>query len=317
MYNKKMQTFTILILSLMLPLVSYGAKYAGEPFSLGVGARPLAMGGATIAGPFDGSAGYWNPAGLNHLNGRNFIVMHAETFGSLLNHDFAGYASKKGNAKNFIQAYGFYLYYLGGGGIKITDLNVHTERPFVVREESHADYLMAGSLSTRIRNIDLGLTGRLIYRNLPTISGYGLTADMGALYHPVNPIYLGLMITDALSGVIHYSNGTSESILPTVKPAILIQHTATDITGRLAVSGDIKFEGIRDAAQFWQGNISLDTHLGMELSYREMLFGRAGLDIGNFTAGIGINYSRITFDLAYLHNSYFDETFRISAGYQF
>ena len=76
------------------------AKYAGEAFTLGVGARALALGGAVVAGPFDGTAGYWNPAGMNRLNGRYVTAMHAETFGSLLNHDYLSSAQKTDKASH-------------------------------------------------------------------------------------------------------------------------------------------------------------------------------------------------------------------------
>ena len=306
----------IFMLSLATP--SYSAKYAGEPFSLGVGARALAMGGATIAGPFDASAAYWNPAGLNYVSRHNIIAMHAETFGSLLNHDFVAYARHRGDSRFMIRSYGFYFYYLGGGGIKITDIDPVTGRPYVVREESHGDFLFAGSLSGRIRDrFDVGVTVRIIYRDLGTISGYGLTADVGALYQPYDFVQLGLMVTDLTSGFIRYSGGHTESILPTMKPGVMITHNIKDFAGRLAASGDIKFEGIMSAAQYWVGEISLDTHFGIEIGYKEMLFGRAGFDIGDFTGGVGIDIRRIKVDLAYLHNSDLDETFRVSAGYQF
>ena len=314
-----MMRFIKLILIVCLTVMPvYAAKYAGESFSLGVGARPLAMGGATIAGPFDASTGYWNPAGLNYITGRRLMAMHAETFGSLLNHDFVVYTMNRNDTSAAVRAYGFYLYYLGGGGIKITDYDVAQQRPIVIREESHGDYLLAASFAGRILNkIDAGVTVRIIYRDLATISGYGLTADIGALYQPFEFARFGLMVTDLTSGFIRYSGGTTESVLPTVKPGVMLIRKYKDFTGRFVASGDIKFEGIKAAAQYWLGELSLDTHFGGELSYKEMLFGRLGFDIGNFTAGVGMDINRITIDLAYLHNSYFDETFRISGGYRF
>jgi len=75
----------------MMAIQLQAARYAGDAFSLGVGARSLGLGGATQAGPFDGTAPYWNPAGMNHLLGRQLSAMHAETFGSLLNHDFVSF----------------------------------------------------------------------------------------------------------------------------------------------------------------------------------------------------------------------------------
>ena len=313
-----MRTLGICIIALLLAVSAFGAKYAGEPFALGVGARALAMGGATVAGPFDASGGYWNPAGLNHLTGHNLIAMHAETFGSLLNHDFIGYARRRNDDMYMVRSYGVYFYYLGGGGIKITDIDPVSRRQYVVREESHGDYMPAVSAAGKINErIDVGITVRMIYRDMPNITGYGLTADIGALYDIHPKARLGLMVTDLFSGFIRYSGGTTESILPTVKPGLLLHHAISDFTGRLAVSGDIKFEGIQSAAQYWAGKISLDMHYGLELSYREMIFGRAGFDIGNFTGGVGVDINRITIDLAYLHNDYLDETFRVSAGYSF
>ena len=102
-----------------------------------------------------------------------------------------------------------------------------------------------------------------------------------------------------------------------MKPGLAARYYYRDFVGRFLASGDVKFEGIRYAAQYWSGDISLDTHFGWEVGYREMVFGRAGLDIGRFTAGGGINVKRITVDFAYLHHSDLDETFRVSAGYQF
>jgi hypothetical protein len=186
-----------------------------------------------------------------------------------------------------------------------------------VREESHGDFMLAGSAGGRYRNVDIGVSARLIYRDIVAAKGYGVSFDAGALYQPLPFARLGLAVTDLTTGFIHYDNGTTESIYPTVKPGLLISHKLSDFTGRLAISGDLKFEGIQRAAQYWVGNISLDTHYGAEISYREMFFGRVGFDIGDLTAGVGLVLNRMQFDFAWMHNDFLDETLRISAGYRF
>jgi len=290
------------------------AKYAGEAFSLGAGARGLALGGAVVAGPFDGTTAYWNPAGMNYLEGRYFTAMHAETFGSLLNQDFLAYTNSRPSGR--IGAIGFYLYYLGGGGIKITDLDL-SGRPYVVREESHGDWLVATAIAgTFGSGFDFGLTGKIIYRDLGVESGYGMSVDAGLLYQAHRFVRFGLMVTDITTGFIRYS-GSTESIYPTVKPGFLIEYNHGDWTGRAVGSGDIKFENIKIGAQYWSGPLSLDTHFGWEIDWRGMLFGRAGFDIGRFTTGVGLVLNKITFDFAYSDHDAFDETYRISAGYQF
>ncbi len=299
------------------------AKYAGDAFSLGVGGRALALGGAVIAGPFDATAAYWNPAGMNRLDGRYLVFMHAETFGSLLNHDYISYIDARGQSGSLIQAFGFYVYYLGGGGIKITD-TLASGRPFVVREESHGDFLFSAAISGRIAGrIDFGLTAKIIYRDIGTESGKGLTVDAGLLYQVHRYINLGLMVTDVTTGFIRYSGKTFgdgpnyESIYPTIKPGIMGEYLYSDFTGRFVACGDIKFENLKSAAQYWSGPVSLDTHYGWELDYRAIVFGRAGFDIGRFTAGGGLDVRNFTVDFAYFHHSDLDETYRVSAGYRF
>ena len=318
--------FCVLMSPLLVCIVSaaplYAAKYAGDPFSLGVGARGLALGGAVVAGPFDGSAAYWNPAGMTYLDRRTLVGMHAETFGSLLNHDFVAYTDSRPRTNSIVQAYGFYLYYLGGGGIKITRLN-EFDRPYVLREESHGDFLLTAAMAGKLSDkIGYGLSAKIIYRDIGTESGYGLTMDAGMLYQFRPALRVGLMVTDITSGFIRYSGKTFdsganvESIYPTVKPGLLLKHSHRDFTGRLVGSGDIKFESLKETSQYWVGSLSMDTHYGFELGWRELVFGRAGFDIGRLTAGGGFSVKNIAVDFAYLHHSDLDATFRLSAEYR-
>ena len=39
-------------------------KYSNEFLNIGAGAKGLSMGGAQVSTVMDGTAGYWNPAGL-------------------------------------------------------------------------------------------------------------------------------------------------------------------------------------------------------------------------------------------------------------
>lgn len=312
-----------LVLVFLLVSVAMAAKYSGDAFSLGVGARNLALGGSTIAGLFDASAPYWNPAGMNFLYGRNIIAMHAETFGSLLNHDFIAYVDARPRPKSIIKSFGFYIYYLGGGGIKITQLNEFS-RPYVIREESHGDYLIAGSVSGKLNGkIDFGLTAKIIYRDIGTESGQGLTLDAGIIYKVKDNFNLGLMVTDITTGFIRYSGDSfdegshSESIFPTLKPGIIYSYNYKEFTGNYLMSGDIRFEHLDKAAQYHIGAISLDMHYGWELVYRNLLFGRLGFDIGYLTAGGGFKIKNINMDFAYLNHNELDETYRVSISCRF
>ncbi len=58
-------------------------RYAGASMELGVGARPLALGGAAAAMQNTGETFYYNPASLGLLKKAHINLMYAPTFGSL------------------------------------------------------------------------------------------------------------------------------------------------------------------------------------------------------------------------------------------
>lgn len=81
------RSFVAASLGLALASSAGATPYAGEFLSVGVGARPLALGGAYVALVEDASASYWNPAALPRNDQRQFVYMHSERFGDLVNYD--------------------------------------------------------------------------------------------------------------------------------------------------------------------------------------------------------------------------------------
>ena len=83
---------TTLYLALLLLLSTQGysqfRKYSNEFLNIGAGARGLAMGSAQVASVNDGTAGYWNPAGLVGVtNDPQVNLMHAEYFAGIGKYD--------------------------------------------------------------------------------------------------------------------------------------------------------------------------------------------------------------------------------------
>ncbi|MFH1699337.1 MAG: hypothetical protein ABIE07_02020 [Candidatus Zixiibacteriota bacterium] len=314
---KFIRCFLSISLIIFLANPAYATKYAGEPFSLGVGAGPLGMGGAVIAGPFNATSGYWNPAGLAYTSGRQIITMHSETFGSLLNHDFIGFSSNSGKSQG-LNSYGGYLYYLGGGGIKITAFDAQSQYPVVIREENHFDIMLGGSLAGKYRdNISYGITAKIIYRDIAVETAYGLGIDAGIIYQVDTIITTALVVTDLTSTFLAYSNDNTETIFPAVKPGMSIRLARQNMTALLTGQAILRFEGRKQNAELWQNEISADFQFGLQLGYKDIAFGRIGYDQSNLTAGLGAVIDKYIIDLAYLHHSDFDETFRISAGMNF
>lgn len=296
----------------------FGAKYAGEFLSLGVGARALGMGGAFVGIADDASACFWNPSGLAQLNRKQLSFMHAETFGSLLNQDFLAVAIPL-KQETPSSALAFSLQRLGGGGIKITDLEKKgipisdTNRVVLLREENHADYALFLSYSRHMRpRFFWGANLKLIYRDVVTTSAFGMGADLSFLVKPYSFLSVGANLMDLTSSLLFYDNGTTETINPTTKLGLAINHPIKDFYLILATDADVRYEGRKSASQFWMGKLSLDMHYGMELSYQGKLAGRVGFDSGDFSAGAGFWINQFGLDVAFLSHEELDNTYRVS-----
>ncbi len=313
-----MKKTVVLAIILFLPASFAGAtKYAGAFLEMGVGAQALGMGGAFVAVANDPTATFWNPAGLSYLSGKELVFMHAETFGSLLNHDFISYAFPYKNS-----VMGASLYYLGGGGVKLTKLQDANQplgfgnRAIVADEVSHGDYtLLLSYARSQSPKFCWGITSKIIYRDLPdttSSSAYGLGIDIGALFAPYNFLTLGANLKDATSTLLSYNNGTKETISPTFKAGFMLHKDYQNFSHSFAFDGDFRFEGRREATQYWLGDISLDTHWGWESWYRQKIAGRVGFDQGNFTAGLGMAVSRFRIDFSFLSQEELDNAYRLS-----
>ncbi len=68
-------------------------KYSNEFLSIGVGARSLGMSNSVTSNVSDGTAAYWNPAGLLKIQDKYEVtLMHSEYFAGIANYDFIGFA---------------------------------------------------------------------------------------------------------------------------------------------------------------------------------------------------------------------------------
>jgi len=105
---------------LVLAAPADATKYAGEFLKIQVGARALGMGGAFVAVADDGTAPYWNPAGMVYLPYREAIPQHQEKFGHLASHDFVGAVFPLGGPKGRNAAFGVGLIRFAVDDIPIT-----------------------------------------------------------------------------------------------------------------------------------------------------------------------------------------------------
>ncbi|HEX3072908.1 MAG TPA: PorV/PorQ family protein [Ignavibacteriales bacterium] len=309
------------ILFIVLPILAINtvqaqtviSKYAGEFLNIGVGGRALGMGGAFAAVSDDITAAYWNPAGLANINYPQFSLMHAEQLGNLVNYNYGAAAMPFGSDMSF----GISLIRVAVDDIPDTR-NAWIDRttgeviydpndpngvidPTKVTYFNNADYALYLTAAKRHSDkLSYGASVKLIMRSLAEYDAYGIGFDIGAIYSPIDKLFIGANIQDITTTLVAWDTGRNELISPTVKvgAAYMVKALGLDILP--AIDIDTRFENRRSSAEFNWGPISYDLHFGFEASYKNVVAVRAGYnEIKQYTLGAGLKLPKLNIDYSF------------------
>jgi len=303
------------------------AKYAGEFMSLGVGGRALGMGGAFVAVANDVTAGYWNPAGLSRIAYPQFILMHDEQFGSLVNHDYGAVAFPFGANTSL----GLSVIRLGvddiadtrnagvdqNGNVTFDPSQFTRIDPNRVTYFNASDWAVYFTYSRRhSEELSYGANVKLIRREMGDHSATGIGFDVGIWYAPFENLVLGANVQDVTTTLLAWDTGRNELIAPTMK--VGSSYGIDLFGGRLgpAVDVDIRFENRRSASTAHIGGVSLDLHGGMEFQFKNLIALRVGYsDVQQLTMGAGVHFPKLNIDYSFAKFdgvNQLDNTHRIS-----
>ncbi|MDR1417061.1 MAG: PorV/PorQ family protein, partial [Prevotellaceae bacterium] len=335
---------------------------SNEFLSVGVGARALGMGGAASVTATDACAAYWNPSLLTALQpARSVALMHAEYFAGVAKYDFGAFAYRLDSTT----AVAATLIRFGVDDILNTTDLIDKDGNFSYDRLSYfstADYAFAFSLAKKVkiagRTLDLGANAKIVYRNVGKFAAaYGFGVDLGAHY-TLGRWSLGVMLRDVTTTVNVWTyNGGALEIPPYVMPSgdtitNSVPSSKTEVTLpkiTLGAAYSVRFnkdfsmqaEAGLDFTTDGQRNVlvstkwlNIDPKLGVEGSYKNMVYLRAGISnvqrISDFGSkshisvqpSIGIGLSIIGFALDYaLTNigstgvSTYSNVFSISYGF--
>lgn len=269
---------------ILLFIISFGAKYAGEFMELGVGARPLGMGSAFVAISDDATAPYWNPAGLANLKAKELFLMHSQNFGGTINHNTVSYVYPDTVAK---QGMGISLYEVGIPEMPIDTLDS------LERTANLSDWVFYLSYAKNTGWGSIGLSVKGITRKWAVNSAYGIGTDVGALFK-YKDLSFGISIENLFGTVLVWNTGTKEYLPPVIKMggAFLKYFPSTSSNVIVASGIDINLEQKMSETPLG------DTHLGIEYWYKGLYAFRIGQDWGKLTVGAGIIYRQFKFDYA-------------------
>ncbi len=273
-------------------------KYSNEFLSLGLGARNLAMGNASIVSTNGVNSGYWNPAGLMHLNNLQVGAMHAEWFAGIAKYDHLGAALPISDGK---RAIGLNVIRFAIDDIPNTlyilepDGSVNYDN---ISSFSAADYAFLLSYGQSLGKLRVGGTAKVIYRKVGSFAtAWGLGLDLGAHYDITEGLTVGLMLRDFPRTYNTWSFGFTEeeqeilALTENVIPLKSVELTAMriilgasyklDIGEKMGLLSELNFDITTDGRRntlIKTDAISIDPRLGLEFDYDDFVFLRLGMN---------------------------------------
>jgi len=295
-------------ISLLLVLLaghSYGQfrKYSNEFLNIGAGARGLAMGSAQIASVTDGTAGYWNPAGLVNVKDYPQInLMHAEYFAGIGKYDFGSLAIP---LKDNNRTLAFSLLRFAVDDIPNTIFLVEPDGTINfsnIQTFSSADYAFLLSFAQQMKlkkekTINVGFNAKVIHRKAGEFAtAWGFGFDAGVQFN-AKRFRLGIMARDVTTTFNAWSFNFSDrvrEVFYVTKNDIPVK--STELTAPKLIAGgaynfklnrnmdllaeanfDFTFDGRRNTV-IGSNVVSIDPKLGLELSFKQVFFVRAGIN---------------------------------------
>lgn len=250
---------------------------AGQPgafLRIGAGARALSLGGAFSAISDDPSAGFWNPAGLSHIDRIQFAAAH-HNMSLDRSHNFVGGALPISNSSTI----GVSWIGLGVNGIEGRAGN--TAEPDFIFSNSHNALLL--SFGQKINSfVSAGFSIKGIYQKLHNVDALGVGFDASMLVKPNDFVSVGFSVQD-IGTKIKWSNGLEEAFPLTYRGGV-----ALNVTDNFIVA----FDGYKI------GNDDPGYALGAEYKALSMLPIRLGYSDQGVVAGAGVSVPLQTMNLS-------------------
>lgn len=309
MINYKLSAFFAALLTLAVTAKAQFRKYSNEFLNIGAGARGLAMGSAQVASVKDGTAGYWNPAGLVGVKDNPSInIMHAEYFAGIGKFE---YGSLSIPIQENSRTLGISLLRFAVDDIPNTLFLVEPDGSINynnIQTFSSADYALLLSYAQKIQDFEeghlsFGVNAKIIRRTVGKFAGaWGFGLDAGMQYHN-GPLQLGVVARDVTTTFNAWSFRFTEKekqVLYLTNNEIPVK--STELTApRLILGGGYRFDISESVKLLAEANlaftfdgkrntllsskaVSVDPSVGLETSISDVFYVRAG--VTNFQKGL-------------------------------
>jgi hypothetical protein len=254
---------------------------AASYLKMGVGARFLAMGGASTAAVDDATAVAWNVAGLTRVKSASIASMYSAGDQTMdRRHNFLALASSvKGLGS-------FGIGWVNAGVVDIPRYNAQDVNEGTFNSSENA-FLF--SYAASFKPVRLGAGVKVLHQKIDpdsteTKMGFG-GLDIGALAEPVEAITVGLSVQNILGKIADAKVptilrvGTAVRLLPDddLMVAVDLSKAFVDLSGKTAA--------LHIGAEYWAADL-----IGFRLGFSSEK---------QFAAGIGVKMSNVSIDYAY------------------
>jgi hypothetical protein len=276
--------------------------YSNEFLNIGAGARGLAMASAQVATVSDATAGYWNPAALANIREPQLSLMHAEYYAGIGKYDFAALALPLKDSKRTL---GLTLLRFAVDDIPNTI--------FLVQPDGSVDFSNITTFSSQDmafiislaqqskmwggKKVNFGVNAKIIYRtagDFATAWGFGFDAatqiegknwKLGIVGKDITTTFnaWSFSLDEAIREVFYETeNQIPGKSIELTAPQLLIGGSYNFKLSKklnLLVEGDldVTFDGKRNEV-ISTNPVSIDPRLGLELSFKDIFFVRAGVN---------------------------------------
>ena len=314
---------------------------AAPELRIPVGARFLAMSGASIASVNGLESIYWNPAGVDVVNTSASALFSSRSYIADMTMNFIAVSGKIGG----LGSIGLSFRNLNIGDINVTTLN---QPDGTGAKFSPTNFVIGLTYSKQLTDrISVGVNFNLINESFDRANASGLGFDIGVQYRDlfsVKDLDLGVVVKN-LGGSMTYGGNAlfvnaedpSSSRGPTwYKFDAASANLPSEISIGLSYKGQIdEKNSVYFATSFQNNNYTYDNYrVGFEYSYDDIFFVRAGYTFTpqstnntpyifeDYTLGAGFNLKKLSnFDLsvdyAYVPAQYFsaNNVFSIRVGF--
>jgi len=250
--------------------------YAGSFMDWGIGSRAIALGKTFSTVANDGSALFWNPAGLQQITRRELDVLHAIIFEDRME-NYAGFS------------YPFPMVTISAGWLRfgVDDIQERNTTGDLVGQFSDAENLFLLGAGTSIWNsagmrLNAGLSLKYFYHSLYNFHGTGWGGDIGTIFSydlesPVKRVGVSFVVQNIGASVKwNTDSGHKDNVPLNVRLGSAVEGELVPVT--LAV--DLEKKQHQDVR----------VHAGAEYTW-QVLSLRVGLNQTKFSGGVGIAIS--------------------------